>query len=334
MGSTSARLPGVGFCLALAVSAYWVERYIGGSSMAYALLLGFLVRLIAPSLQQTEGALSNGVTFTSKTVLRLGVGLLGARIALGDISALGAETVVLTIGALAFSICIGYLIARALGADRDLAIISAGAVSICGASAALAVFAIFQPTQSRFRDTMAIVIGVTAMSTLAMFAYPAIAAAANLDAMTAGVFFGATIHDVAQVVGAGYLWSETAGDTAVIVKLTRVACLAPAIALMALYFSRTGASGLAIKDTNTPIPGFLLGFIALAVANSIGLIPASLASILADLATWALLAAMAALGLKTCPIEIKAVGARPFLILALQSLFLLAFVIVALLLRA
>ena len=109
-------------------------------------------------------------------------------------------------------------------------------MAICGASAALAIAAVLPRREDSDRNTMVTIIGVAALSTVAMILYPLVAQALGMDERTAGVFLGASIHDVAQVVGAGFMISPDAAETATIVKLTRVVCLAPAVAVLALLF--------------------------------------------------------------------------------------------------
>ena len=149
--------------------------------------------------------------------------------------------------------------ARRQARRRDFGLLTGGAVAICGASAALAIAAVLPDGPEQQRATVMTVVGVTALSTVAMILYPLIAAAAGLDTHTTGIFLGATIHDVAQVVGAGYSVSAEAGDTATIVKLFRVALLLPVVLVLSLIV-RNGA-GAAPSSSRPPLlPVFLVAF--------------------------------------------------------------------------
>ncbi|MEM7645107.1 MAG: putative sulfate exporter family transporter, partial [Pseudomonadota bacterium] len=144
--------------------------------------------------------------------------------------------------------------------------------------------------------------------------------------VTAGAFIGATVHDVAQVVGAGFTISETAGETSTLVKLIRVSFLAPIVVIIALWWRQHEAA----SDGPRPplVPGFVLGFLALATFNSVGLIPAAIGSFLAALSGWALLAAIAAVGMKTDLRNVVQLGLRPIVLITAETLFLAALVLI------
>ena len=126
--------------------------------------------------------------------------------------------------------------------DVLFGLLTGGATAICGASAALALAAALPAHPGKERATLFTVIGVSALSTRAMIAYPMIVHALDLGPQAAGVFLGATIHDVAQVVGAGYGMSQETGDTATVVKLMRVAMLLPVIVCAAMITRRRAAA--------------------------------------------------------------------------------------------
>ena len=135
----------------------------------------------------------------------------------------------MVISGLVVTIGVGFIAARAMGFNKFFGFLSGGAVGICGASAAMAISAVLPAHPLRERATLFTVICVSVFSTLAMIAYPLIAKAIGLNHVDAGIFLGATIHDVAQVVGAGYAMSTATGDVAVVVKLLRVGMLLPVI---------------------------------------------------------------------------------------------------------
>ena len=170
----------------------------------------------------------------------------------------------------ATTIVFGFLLARRLGLSPMFGVLSGGAVAICGASAALAIASVLPRTTTRERDTILTVVSVTALSTLAMILYPVFATSIGLDHKQAGVFIGGTIHDVAQVVGAGYTISNETGDIATYVKLLRVAMLLPAVFAISFLLRDSGGHGEGARAT---LPLFLVGFAVLVLVNSFGLLP-------------------------------------------------------------
>jgi uncharacterized integral membrane protein (TIGR00698 family) len=265
-----------------------------------------------------EGRCVAGVGFAARTVLRFGVALLGLRITLGQITGLGLEPVLIVIAGVTTTILSGWLIAKALGLERDLGLLTGGAVAICGASAALALSAVMPRHEHGERNTILTVVGVTTLSTVAMVLYPVLVRALGLADPEAGVFLGGTIHDVAQVVGAGYLISPAAGDVSTFVKLMRVAMLVPVVLCFTwLFRARTGGGRGALT-----LPGFLVAFVALVLVNSLGLVPAAVAQAASDLSRWCLVTAIAALGIKTSLQKLAVVGWRAVALMFGETLFL------------
>jgi uncharacterized integral membrane protein (TIGR00698 family) len=165
---------------------------------------------------------------------------------------------------------------------------------------------------------------VTALSTLAMILYPVFATSIGLDHKQAGVFIGGTIHDVAQVVGAGYTISNETGDIATYVKLLRVAMLLPVVFTISFLFARRGGDGEAARST---LPLFLFGFAVLVLLNSLGVVPQVFIGLANDVSRWCLVAAIAALGMKTSFKALFAVGWRPVGLMVAETLWIAALVL-------
>lgn len=322
--SCAEKAPGVLLAVVIAMASMFVNEHYGGPVMLYALLAGMAFNFL-----RADERFAPGITFTAKQILRIGVALLGVRITVGEAAALGLPTVLLVVAGVAFAIVFGSWIGRLMGLRSDHAVLSAGAVAICGASAALAISAVLPQHKDSERNTILTVVGVTALSTIAMVAYPIIASLLNLNDVEAGVFVGATIHDVAQVVGAGYTISDEAGETATIVKLMRVACLVPVVFCVGLIF-RNQCQSLDSGRRPPLLPMFLIAFVALMVFNSVGGIPVPVQSGLSEASRWALVAAVSALGVKTSMGDIFKVGITPVAVLTLQTLVLGAFGLAAL----
>jgi uncharacterized integral membrane protein (TIGR00698 family) len=269
-----------------------------------------------------------GIEFASRTVLRVGVALLGARITFDQIASLGAGPVVMVIVGVATTVLVGVVLAKALNLGRTFGVLSGGAVAICGVAAALAIASVLPRTRETERDTILTAVSVTALSTLAMIVYPIGVGALGLDNQHAGVFLGGTIHDVAQVVGAGYIVSQETGDVATYVKMLRVAMLLPVVLVISFILARaTGGE----RGKATLLPTFLIGFAALVAVNSSGLIPKPVLDAIGDLSRWCLVTAIAALGMKTSFKDLFAVGWRPVGLMVVETLWIAMLVLVAVL---
>jgi uncharacterized integral membrane protein (TIGR00698 family) len=253
-------------------------------------------------------------------VLRVGVGLLGARITAAQIASLGVTPVLTVIVSVTTTILIGALLARRLGQNRLFGILSGGSVAICGASAALAIASVLPKHAGSERDTILTVVAVTALSTLAMILYPALVVPLGLDHVHAGLFLGGTIHDVAQVIGAGFMISTETGDIATYVKLLRVAMLLPVVTAIAWSMARRNAAAESRKGPL--VPRFLLGFAALVVVNSVGLLPRWGVDAATGISRWCLVTAIAALGMKTSFKSLVEVGWKPVALMLIETLWI------------
>ncbi|MFZ3005935.1 MAG: putative sulfate exporter family transporter [Phenylobacterium sp.] len=324
--AVQAILPGGLIAVVVALAASWLSDHYGAPVMLFALLLGMAVNFVGQ-----DPRCRPGIDFMGRTVLRLGVALLGARITLDQINSLGGQVLVIAAGGVIVTILAGWGLARAFKLKPDFGILTGGAVAICGASAALALSSVLPPSPTRERDTTLTVVGVTTLSTIAMVLYPLIAAALGLTHTETGVFLGATIHDVAQVVGAGYGVSKETGDTATIVKLFRVALLLPTIVIVALMFRSRMTAGPSGKRPPL-VPMFLLGFAALVAVNSSGVVAAGVMEQTSEASRWCLVTAIAALGAKTSLGELVYVGWKPVLLIVAETAVVLAWVLAMLLL--
>jgi len=217
-----------------------------------------------------------------------------------------------------------------LGLDHmpfPLLVLTGGAVAICGASAAMAIAAVLPRNEHSERNLIFTVISVMLLSTTAMVAYPILCAVLGFDDKATGIFLGATIHDVAQVVGAGFSVSDTAGEAATLVKLFRVTLLAPVVLVYSLSIRRW-APGEGVGEARPPLlPGFVVGFIILAVANSVGLVPVPVAAFMVDASRWALVLGIAAVGMKTSMRSIREVGVTAIVLVVAETLFLAVFIL-------
>ena len=308
--------PGVCVTVTVAIAASFLSQRYGAPAMLIALLLG-----LAFNFLREHPACLPGVEFSTGPLLRIGVALLGLRIAIGDVQALGWQTVFGVCLAVLSTLAFGVLIARAFGFSRWFGALTGGSVAICGASAAVAISTVLPPGKTSQRDTLFVVIAVTTLSTVAMVVYPTLCQSLGFSSHQAGIFLGGAIHDVAQVVGAGYSFSPEAGDLATFVKLLRVAMLAPVVLAMGIA-ARIFAHNRRAGRASAAPPVFLLGFVALFVLNSLGLVPATIREALSAAASWLLLTAVAALGVRTSLQEVLTLGWRPLVLILSESVFL------------
>jgi len=323
-------IPGVLICAVIALSATFLSEHYGGPQLLYALLIGLSLHFL--SLQESTRA---GINFCAKTVLRIGVALLGIRITLGQVSQLGMSVGVLLVLAVALTIGTGLLLARWLRRPVEEGILSGGSVGICGASAAMAISSVLPQTKENERFTLLAVVGVTVLSTTAMVLYPFLMHLLALSPVQSGIFLGGTIHDVAQVVAAGMMMGQEAGDAATVVKLFRVVLLMPVVLLIAFAYRRNPEAAIeegSPRDKVPLVPTFLIGFIVLVLVASTGMVPAVVVKSANDISRWCLVIAISAAGVKTSFEDLKKLGWQPVVMLVAETAVIATFVLAVILL--
>ena len=306
-------LPGLALSCLVAVTAAALAqiavKVFPLPAMVIALVLGIALNRLArrPLFQP-------GTLFCLKVILPIGVALLGLRIALGDIAALGTMTAALVILGMLCTIASGFVFARLLGQTSSFGALAGVATAVCGASATLATAIVLPDYRNKAAEVAFVCVAVNALSTFAMVLYPLICASLGFDDRLAGVMLGATIHDVAQVVGAGYAVSEPTGNTAVIVKLFRVFLLLPVVLAIGWWFTRGDVRHVAGE---VRVPMFAIGFLVLCLLNSavpsfeaIEPLYTKVKAIGVEVSTCGLLIAISALGLRTSLAGIAALGWR------------------------
>jgi uncharacterized integral membrane protein (TIGR00698 family) len=324
-------MPGAALSGVVALAATFVSTLHGGPQLLYALFFGVAFHFLSQDAKTKPG-----IEFCARGVLRLGVGLLGARITATQIAGLGWTTALIVIGAVVTTLLCGAWLGKRLGLTRPQGVLSGGSVAICGASAALAISAVLPRDKESDRFTLMVVVTVTVLSTLAMVVYPLIAKLLHMPPELAGLFIGGTIHDVAQVVGAGYTIDQPTGDYATIVKLFRVSMLAVVVVVVSSLFKRqreAAAHGFEAKKQPL-VPWFLWVFVALVLVNSMGWMPSPVQHGLSDLSRSCLVLAIAALGMKTSFAQLANAGWRPFMLLLIETVWMAVFVLIAIELRA
>ncbi|MCB4434890.1 putative sulfate exporter family transporter [Alteromonas sp. McT4-15] len=311
--------PGLGIATITGMAALFLSEHYNAPAMLFALLLGMAVSF----LYQNDTPCSCGIDFTASTLLRAGVVLLGLRIALGDLAILGWQTALMLAFAIFTTIVLGVFLAKSLGLQKRFGALTGGSVAICGASAALAISTILPKGKNHERDTLLTVIGVTAMSTIAMIVYPILSAQLGMNDTEAGIFLGGTIHDVAQVVGAGYSVSDSAGNMATLTKLVRVAMLMPVVLIMMLVIKRFYRADAKAGEGDIPkMPMFLVGFILLMLLNSFVSLPTVVVETGTQVSRFFLVVSITAIGMKSNLGKLAEVGVLPIVMIITETLWI------------
>ena len=300
-----------------AAAGFLADRY-GAPLTLMALLIGLSLNFLS-----ADARTDAGTGFAARHFLRWGIVLAGVRITLAQVWELGPVALIAVVGIVALTIGAGVLAARRLGQGSAFGALAGGAVAICGASAAMALAATLGERRTGRGQLALVLVGISAMSATAMVVYPVIAHWLGLSDTQAGFVLGASIHDVAQALGAGYAYSQPAGDVATIVKLSRVALLAPVLALIALILPPPPGAKRA------GVPWFVIGFFAVAGINSFGVIPAPVTSLAETLATAGLAAAVTAVAIRSPLRELLEAGWRPLMVILAATLVAFALAIVA-----
>lgn len=315
-GAVARALPGIGACAAIAGLAYGLRMLPGVhdfSPMIIAIALGILIR----NTIGTHGALTAGIGFSMRRLLRLAIILLGVQLTFSQVAETGVRGVAIILVAVGATFLFTLSVGRLIGADPRLTRLIAAGTSICGASAVAAANSV---VDARDEDVAYAVACVTVFGSIAMFAYPLLQGILDLAPRDYGLWAGSSIHEIAQVVAATFAVGREAGDFGTVAKLTRVMTLAPMVFAMAAFLPSLGEAGG--ERPKAPLPLFVLGFIALVAVNSLVSIPAPLKADTSMVSTFLLTMALAAMGLETSVVKLKARGMKPALTGALASLFI------------
>lgn len=316
-------IPGLAVTFAATLAAGYISDHYGAPLTLMALLIGLALNFLS-----ADKRLAPGLAMASRTLLRWGIVLVGLRVTLMQIAHLGPLALLAVMVIVAATLSTGVFVSKRLGFSSAFGVLAGGAVAICGASAAMAFASLLGERRLNQAQLALTLVGISAMSAFAMFAYPIIAHHIGMTDRQAGFMLGASIHDVAQSLGAGYSFSQIAGQNAAIVKLTRVALLAPAMAVVALFFPREAGS----KGKANPLPWFVIGFFVLAAVNSTGYIPNMVSDEAQRLATGCLACAVTATGIRSPMQTLLDSGAKPLLIIGAATLISLILSVAAALL--
>ena len=309
-------LPGLALAGGLAAVALPVARWTGSplvSPMVLAMVAGILIR----NTVGLGAAFTPGLKLALRPILRLGIVLLGARLTFEQLAAIGLPGIAVVTATLVATFVFTKFAARALGVDPKLGELIAAGTSICGASAVLAVNTV---TKAHDEDVAYAIACVTVFGSLAMVLFPMLAGPLGFTPESYGLWVGASIHEVAQAVGAGFAHGDVSGEVGTVAKLGRVILLAPLILALGVLASRRGAA----VAGRAPMPWFVFGFVAVVALNSFVALPAVAVGGAQTVSILFLTMALAAMGLETDVRKLRLKGLRPLILGAVAWIFIAA----------
>jgi uncharacterized integral membrane protein (TIGR00698 family) len=311
--------PGVAFISIVALVAFWMHT-LPGIKVLSALILSILIGMVYRNTVGVTEALQPGVSFGLKKILRAAIVLLGLQLSFLQIAQVGARGFAVVALTLFATFTFTKWLGGRLGIDRKLTELIAAGTSICGASAVIAVNVV---TDGSDEDVAYSVGTVTLFGTASMFLYPALVHVLRLSPAQFGLWAGASIHEVAQVVAAAFQDGQASGQIGTISKLSRVMLLAPVVLVLGIHgATRTSNGGGGFDMRKVTIPWFVLGFVAMVGVNSLNVIPVHLKPILTLIDQFLLCAALASMGLETRFDKLKKLGAKPMLLAAVAWIFI------------
>jgi uncharacterized integral membrane protein (TIGR00698 family) len=324
--ATGHALPGLALTAAIAGAAYAL-RQIPAVAVFSPMILAIVIGLVFHNLVGTPAAARSGIAVALRRILRLAVALLGLQLTAQQLAAVGGTGLAIIIATLVATFLATKAVGRLLEVDGRLAELIAAGTSVCGASAVIATNAVSRGTEE---DIAYAVACVTLFGTLSMFLYPPLASLLGLNMQAYGLWAGASIHEIAQVVAAAFQHGTEAGQFGTVAKLGRVLLLAPLVLVLGLAAGRRRkeSDGMG-TGASAPAPWFVAGFVGLVAVNSFGLVPEDAKAVTTPATTFLLTIALAALGLVTDLRKLMAKGIRPFLLGAFSWLFISIFSLAA-----
>jgi len=309
LSATARILPGTAVASAIVICCVLLKS-VSPLGPVSPLLLAVLIGMVLGNIRRMPAPIHPGLRFSSRTVLRFAIGLLGLQLSVAQIATVGIAGLFVVVSTVVVTFVAIIWMATLLGVDLKLACLLAAGTSICGASAVAAMSTVSQASEEDVTYAMAT---VTALGTLLMFLLPPAGHFLELSSTEFGVWTGASIHEVAQVTGAAFQFSVAAGETGVVIKLMRVLMLAPLLLLWTIW-SRFNSTSNSESVVGSAFPIFVVGFIGAVIVNSVMPIPADTRASLMTITTFLMTVALAALGLQTRFSRLTAKGARPLML--------------------
>ncbi|WIV54013.1 YeiH family protein [Amycolatopsis nalaikhensis] len=303
-------LPGLLVAVAVAAIATGLGELVpvvGGP--VFGIVLGAVAGAVVPGLRGERWA--PGYAVAAKPVLQASIVVLGTGLSLTQVLKVGGESLPVMLGTLAVALGGAWLLGRWLGVRGDTQTLIGVGTGICGASAIAATTAVIKPRQAE----VAYAIGtIFTFNIVAVLLFPPLGHLLGLDAHAFGLWAGTAINDTSSVVAASYAYGGDAGPHGLVVKLTRTLTLIPIIMVLAVLKARRPGSGVPALPWRKIVPLFLLGFLAAAALNSLGVVPASWHPALSALGAFLITTALSGIGLSTRLADMRRAGPRPLLL--------------------
>lgn len=311
-------VPGIVLVAMITCVAY-SARNLSGLTLFSPMILAVVAGMVYSKVLGTPAHAKGGIAFAQRRLLRFAIVLLGFQLTLGQVAGIGLDGVGIVAATLGATFLFTVTLGRLIGVDAKLAQLIAAGTSICGASAIVATNIV---TDARDEDVTYAVAAITLFGTVAMLGFPLLAPLFGLDQHAFGLWAGASIHEVAQVIGAGFQNGAQAGETATVAKLTRVAMLAPMVIALGLMARRGSTDSSAAKP---PMPWFVVAFVAVVALNSLVTVPTQVHSAVALSAQIMLTMGLAAMGLQADISELRSRGLRPLMLALSAFIFITGF---------
>jgi uncharacterized integral membrane protein (TIGR00698 family) len=310
-------LPGLGLLLALAAPAMLIQHQItvSGRTVVSAVAIAIVMGVLLRNLVGLPEACKPGVSLAVKRLLRIGIALLGAQLSLGQVLRTGGKAVVVVAACILLAILAVRFVSMRMGLSDRLGTLLGVGTSICGVSAIVATAPAIEAKQE---ETSLAVATITVFGLLAVMIYPLLGRALGLTDVFFGTWAGTAVNDTSQVVATGLIYSQRAGEVATVVKLTRNLFMAPVIVVLSSIYlarARSAEDGAAKKggvSLKTAVPAFVLGFVAMAVLNSLGAFPPAALDLIRTASAWLIVIALAGVGVETNLASLRTIGFRPF----------------------
>lgn len=311
----SGSFPGMIAMLVLACVSQYLSSLVevAGKHPLEASALAIVIGVLCRNAFKLPDSLKPGLKFGEKFLL-LGIVLLGAGLDFGKVAAQGVSILGIIIGTMIISYVLIYYLAQQFKLEKTLAVLLACGTTICGTSA----IAIVAPLIKAKDEETSYAVGTVALwGLVAILVYPLLGNLAGASDLGFGVFAGTAIHSTPQVVGAGFIFSDLAGQTATTVKLVRNCFMAPIAMVIAIWWQKTGSNmrdAVQKKNLARAFPWFLFGYILVAILATYAVIGKELSSTLQEIAKFLVVIAMAGIGLNTDLKAFKSVGIKPLLV--------------------
>ncbi|MBR5235895.1 MAG: putative sulfate exporter family transporter [Clostridia bacterium] len=303
---------GVAICIAVAVLSIMLERLIPGEILGSSIIALFMGTIINSFFHPDW--IQPALKFTSKRILKVAIILLGASLSVGTIMSVGKMTFFVMFFTFAMCFGGGFFVRKLFDLNWKLSNLISAGTGICGGSAVAAI----APVIDADDKDIAFALSSTFLFDMVMVAlYPIMGKALGMSDIAYGIWAGTSVNDTASVVASGYAFSEAAGDFATMVKLTRTIAIIPTVLVFAFIGTRIkqkemqSVSGGKKVNILKIVPWFIGGFLALAIVNSVGLIPVEISTFMKSASKFLMVTALAAIGLGTSITDFKKAGLSP-----------------------